>query len=153
MAFIPNKPTHNTFVLRNLNNTQYSIYANKYSKAKASGIRCVYGWASGAGWIRVAKNIGKGIVVDYGKRKFAAICINAGAYMISPAVVVFTNASKIVKISKSVHSTASFCFECVEDSTNLAFLPLDLALFGQPIPVGTPNRFNLFLNNTNFMDI
>lgn len=68
-------------------------------------------------------------------------------------VVVFTNVSKIVNISKSVHSCAAFCFECVEYSTNLAFLPIDLALFGQPIPIGASNRFNLFGNHTDFLDV
>jgi len=94
----------------------------------------------------------KGIVIDYGKRKFAAVCINAGAYILSPVIVVFTNATKIVNISKTVHSTAAFCFECVEDSTNLAFLPIDLVLFGQPIPVGATNRFNL-LGHNDFLDV
>ena len=76
---------------------------------------------SGAGVLGIVTDVGKGIVIDYGKRKFAAVCINVGAYIFSPAVVVFTNASKIVNILKSVHSSAAFCFECVEDSTNLAF--------------------------------
>jgi hypothetical protein len=101
----------------------------------------------------VVTDVGKAIVIDYAKRKFAAVCINAGAYIFSPAVVVFTNGSKFVNISKSIHSNASFCFECVEDSTNLAFLPLDIGLFGQPIPVGAPNRFNLFSNHTHFLDV
>lgn len=108
---------------------------------------------SGAGLMEVVTDLGKGIVIDYGKRKFAAVCINAGAYTLSPAVVVFTNASKTVNISKSIHSTASFCFECIEDSTNIAFLPIDIALFGQPIPVGGPKRFNLFSYHTDFLDI
>ena len=108
---------------------------------------------SGAGVLGVVTDVGKGVVIDYGKRKFAAVCINAGAYILSPAVVVFTNASKIVAVSKSIHSSAAFYFECVEDSTNLAFLPIDLALFGQPIPVGASNRFNLFGNNTDFLDV
>lgn len=94
------------------------------------------------------------MVIDYGKQKLATVCINAGAYILSLAVVVFTNASKIGNISKSVHSIAEFCFECVEDSTNLAFVPLDLALFfGQPIPIGASNRFNLFANHTDFLDV
>ncbi len=152
MAFIPDKPMHGKFAFRNLNETNYKIYAKQYSKAKAGGIRCVYVWASGTGVIGVIKDIGKGVVIDYGKRKFAAICINAGAYIISPAMVVFTNATKIVKISKRVHSAASFCFECVEDSTNLAFLPIDMALFGQPIPIGTSDRFNLFKDNSDIFD-
>ena len=153
MAFIPDKPTHRRFAFRNFNSTQYKTYAKQYSSAKAGGIRCVYAWMSGVGVVGVITDLGKGIVIDYSKRKLAAVCISAGAYILSPAVVVFTNVSKVVNISKSIHSTASFCFECVEDSTNLAFLPLDIALFGQPIPVGAPNRFNLFSNHTDFLDI
>ena len=108
---------------------------------------------SGAGILGIATDVGKDIIVDYGKRKFAAVCINADAYILSPAVVVFTNASKIVTISQSLHSSAAFCFECVEDLINLAFLPIDLALFGQPIPIGASNRFNLFGNDTDFHDV
>jgi len=153
MAFLPNKPMHNRYAFSNLNSTQYKTYALQYSRAKAGGIRCVYGWVSGAGVVGIITDVGKGVVIDYGKRKFAAACLNAGAYIFSPAVVVFTNASKLVKISKGVHSAAAFCFECVEDSTNLAFLPLDVALFGQPIPIGATNRFNLFGNHTDFLNV
>ena len=153
MAFIPDKPMHRRFAFRNFNSTQYKTYAKQYSSAKAGGIRCVYAWMTGAGLVGLITDLGKGIVIDYGKRKLAAVCINAGAYILSPAVVVFTNVSKVVNISKSIHSTASFFFECVEDSTNLAFLPLDIALFGQPIPVGAPNRFNLFSNHTDFLNV
>jgi hypothetical protein len=64
-----------------------------------------------------------------------------------------TNATKIGNVAKSVHSCAAFCFECVEDSTNLAFLPIDLALFGQPISVGANNHFNLFGNHSDFLDV
>lgn len=152
-SFIPEKPGHNKYAFRNLNATQYKIYARQYSKAKAGGIRCVYAWISGTGVMNVVTDLGKGIIIDYGKRKFAAGCISAGAYILSPAVVVFTNASKLVKISKSIHSMAAFCFECMEDSTNLAFVGLDIALFGQPIPIGGSNRFNLFGNNTDFLDV
>ena len=148
MTFIPDKPAHNKFAFRNLNVTQYKTYAQQYSKAKAGGIRYVYGWMSGAEVIGVVTNLGKGVVIDYGKRKFGDVCINASVYIFSLTVVAFTNASKIVKISKSVHSTAAFCFECVEHSSNLVYLPLDVALFGQPIPIGAPNRFNLLRNHT-----
>jgi hypothetical protein len=153
MAFIPDKPGHSRFVFNYLNSTQYKTYAQQYSRAKAGGVRGAYSWVSGTGIMGVVTDLGKGVVIDYGKRKFAAVCINAGAYIVSPAVVIFTNASKIVNISKKIHSTAAFCFECMEDSTNLAFIPLDMALFGQPIPIGAPNRFNLFTNHTDFLDV
>lgn len=108
---------------------------------------------SGAGIAGIAVNVGKGVVIGYGKRKLAAVFITARSYVISSAVVVFTNASKIVNISKTVHSTAAFVFECIEDSTNLAFIPIDMAVFGQPIPIGAENRFNLLGNSTDFLDI
>nr|YP_009308884.1 hypothetical protein [Toxarium undulatum]YP_009308952.1 hypothetical protein [Toxarium undulatum]AOS86627.1 hypothetical protein [Toxarium undulatum]AOS86695.1 hypothetical protein [Toxarium undulatum] len=153
MVFIPDKPWHRRFAFRNLTSTQYKTYATQYSKAKAGGIRCVYGWMSGAGVLGIATDFSKGSVINYGKRKFAAVCINVGAYIFSPAIIVFTNASKIITISKNLHSSAAFFFECAEDTTNLAFLPIDLALFGQPIPIGASNRFNLFANHTDFLDI
>lgn len=152
MAFIPDKPSHRNFVFRDLNSTQYQTYVKQYSKAKAGGIRCVYAWMTGTSVIGTATDVGKGIAIDYGKRKFSAVCITAGAYFCSPAIVVFTNASKVVKVAKNVHSIAAFCFECVEDSTNLAFIPLDIILFGQPISIGASNRFNLFSNYSDFLD-
>lgn len=151
MAFIPSKPTHSKFAFRTLNTTQYEVYAQQYSRAKAGGIRCVYAWASGCGVMGIVQDIGKGVVIDYGKRKLAAVCINACTYVVSPAVVVFTNATRIVNISKRLHSASAFCFECTEDATNLAFLPIDLALFGQPIPIGNSNRFNLFEKANDFL--
>ena len=74
---------------------------------------------SGVGVGGLITDVGKGIVIDYSKRKLAAVWINTGAYI----------------------------------STNLAFLPLDLALFGQLIPIGASNRFNLFTNHTDFLDV
>jgi len=152
MAFLPDKPSHSKFAFKNLNSTQYKVYAQQYSRVKAGGIRCVYAWMTGAGAMSILKNLSKGVVIDYGKRKFAAVCLNGCAYICSPALVTFTNASKIVNISQSVHSTAAFFFECMEDTTNLAFVPIDLALFGQLIPIGAENRFNLLSNHTDFLN-
>ena len=152
MAFLPDKPGYGRYAFKSLNSTQYVTYAKQYSRAKVGGIRCIYTWASGKSVLSLVKDISKGIIIDYGKRKFAAVCLTAGAYLLSPAIVVFTNGTKIVNISKTVHSTAAFCFECIEDSSNLAFLPIDLVLFGQPIPVGAPNRFNL-LGHNDFLDV
>lgn len=96
MSFILDKPGHRRFAFRNLNSAQYKTYAQQYSKAKAGGIRCVYGWISGAGILCIVTDVCKGGIIDYGKRKFAAVCINAGAYILSPAVVIFTNASLLM---------------------------------------------------------
>ena len=154
MTFIPNKPAHNRYAFRNLTDTDYRTYAKEYLKAKAHGIRGIYAWASGAGAgiISVVKGVSKGVVVDYSKRKLAGFCLSVGAWVSSPALVIFTNSSKIVKLCKRVHSTVSFGFECIEDSSNLVLLRLDCALFGQPILTGPSNRFNFLTNHTDFLD-
>lgn len=72
MAFIPGKPVHRRFAFRNLTDTQYSRYALQYSRAKAGGIRCVYACA---GVLGLAKDLAKGVIIDSGKRKLAAVCI------------------------------------------------------------------------------
>lgn len=106
---------------------------------------------SGTRLLGIVTDVSKGIVIDYAKRKFATVCINASAYILSYAIVVFTNASRIVNIAKNMQSTSAFCFECLKDLTNLSFLPLSLMLFGQQISIGASNRFNLFGNNRDFL--
>jgi len=118
---------------------------------KLGGIRCVYGWMSGTRLLGIVTYVSKGIVIEYGKRKFATVCINASAYILLYAIVVFTNASRIVNIAKNIQRTSAFYFECLEDLMNLSFLSLNLVLFGQQISIGASNRFNLFGNNTDFL--
>ena len=72
---------------RHLNETQYKTYARQYSRAKAGGMRGIFSWASGAGLIGVVKDIAKGYIIDYSKRKTAAICIAISSYIISPALL------------------------------------------------------------------
>ena len=43
MAFVSDKPGHRRFAFKDLNLRQYETYAQQYSRAKAGGIRCVYG--------------------------------------------------------------------------------------------------------------
>jgi hypothetical protein len=54
-------------------------------------------------------------------------------------------------MGKGNSQPSAFCFECLEDLTNLSFLPLNLMLFGQQISIGASNRFNLFGNNRDFL--
>lgn len=63
-----------------------------------------------------------------------------------------TNSTKILKATKAVHTFTLYCFECSEDLSNMAFLPIDMALFGQPIPIGEKGRFNWLGNNHDFLD-
>ena len=145
------KPTHNKYALSYLNQTDYSDIANKYSTAKRYGLRGVMMFASGAGVLGIVKDVAKGTVINYGKRKFAAVAINGALYVCSTAVMVLTNATKIIKWASRVHSATSFVFKCVEDTGNVVLLPFDLALFGQPIAVGVDGRFDLIKNSSDFL--
>lgn len=124
--------------------------AHSYSFAKRTGITGIYIWASGAGVLGIVKEIAKGTFIQYGKRKFAAAVINGAIYVCTPAVVVFTNETRVIGWSKRAHTVSAYVFECMEDTTNLAFLPIDMVLFGQPIPMGDENRFNLLGNSSDF---
>ena len=87
-----------------------------------------------------------------GKKKFATFCLSAGGWVLGPVVTLLTNSSRIINITTRLHSIISFGAECLEDGGNLLFLPLDMALFGQPIPVGDPDRFNIMTNFTDFLE-
>lgn len=141
-----NKPKHNKYVFKDLSETTYNTYFNAYSQAKRYGIRGVYVWASGAGVLGIVKEVMKGKVIQYGKEKLAFLLLNTFAYVTTPVVCMVTNVTTVVKIAKSVHSISAFVFECVEDSSNLTMLPLDLILFGQPVPVGVKSRFDAIGN-------
>jgi hypothetical protein len=151
-SMLVNKPSHNSYALSGMSNDDYKIAFSSYSKAKRYGLRGICSWASGAGLLGVIKDAAKGSIIDYGKRKLAAISINGALYICTPAVMVFTNATRVVKWAGRVHSTTAFVFECIEDSTNLAFLPIDMVVFGQPVPVGEKGRFELIDGYHDFVD-
>jgi hypothetical protein len=146
------KPSRGKFILSHLDAHNYTKAAYGYSKAKKYGIRGIYAWGSVLGLAGVIKDAAKGIIVQYGKRKFAAVCLAGCAHISAPAILIFTNATKVVNITSHIHSFTSFVFESLEDTSNLTFLPIDMILFGQPIPVGDENRFNILNNVTDFID-
>jgi hypothetical protein len=145
------KPTHHKYVFNYLNNSQYNQYAKGYSSAKRNGSRGIYLWATGMGVWGVVKEATKGELKRYGKKKLATACLSAGFWAFGPVVTLITNSSKIIGAATRIHSLVSFGAECIEDGGNLLFLPLDVALFGQPIPVGDPDRFNIMTNFTDFL--
>jgi len=46
----------------------------------------------------------------------------------------------------------AYVFECIEDSSNLAFLSFEMVLFCQPIPLGDENRFDLLDGSSDFLE-
>ena len=63
-------------------------------------------------------------------------------YTCAPAIAVLTNATKVLRVCKNVYNIIGWGLEAAEDIGTLVFLPVDIALFGQPIPPVDDNRFS-----------
>ena len=144
------KPTHSKYVFHYLNNSQYINYSKGYFSAKRNGSRGIYLWASVIRVWGTIREAAAGEVKRYGK-KIATACLSAGSWALGPVVTLLTNSTKIIGAATRIHSLVAFGVECLEDGGNLLFLPLDMVLFGQPIPVGEPDRFNIMTNVTDFL--
>lgn len=146
------KPNHNRYALHGLPNSTYVKYAQAYSSCKCYGVRGIYAFLSGSGLWGVAKEVAQGNLVQYGKRRLATIVVGGAAYLSAPAVAVITNATKVVKCCKVIFVTVGYVIEAVEDASHVTFLPLDLVLFGQPIPANKKGRFSSWANLTDVVD-
>ena len=146
MISMINKPPHNRFLLSACDEDQYCKFVSRYQKAKKYGIRAVVGYLSGAEIYQIVGEIGKGALRTWGRKKLAGAGLILVGWVGGPLAIGFTNGTKIVRTAKAVHTAAAFMIEVVEDSANLPYLPLDMLFFGQPIPIGETNRFNLLTN-------
>jgi hypothetical protein len=142
------KPPHNRYALNCLDNATYVKYANLYSGCKRWGVRGIYTFLGGTGLWGVAKEVAQGRVVQYGKRRLATLVIGGATYICAPAVALLTNATRVVKSCKLVYTSVGYVMEAVEDASDIPFLPLDLALFGQPVPANKDGRFSSWSNIT-----
>lgn len=137
------KPKHGrAYAFNKLDNARYVEFAERYSYCKRWGFRGVAAFATGTGVYGVVTQVVKGQVIQYGKRRLAVLCIGACTYVCAPALAVITNATKVVNASKAVYTTIGYIGEALEDIGTLWCLPIDLALFGQPIPTGESSRFS-----------
>ena len=146
------KPSHKRYALYCLDNETYVKYANAYSGSKRWGVRGIYTFLGGTGLWGVAKEVAQGTVVQYGKRRLASIVIGGATYVCAPAVAVITNATRVVKSCKLVYTSVGYVMEAVEDASHVPFLPLDLVLFGQPVPANKDGRFSSWSNITDIID-
>jgi hypothetical protein len=141
-----NKPPHNRYALSFLDNATYAKYATVYSGCKRWGVRGVYSFLCGTGLVGVAKEVAKGTIVQYGKRRIAVAVICMSSYISAPALAVITNATRVVKGCKLAYVSIGYMMEVLEDASQVPFLPLDLGLFGQLIPANTDGRFSSWDN-------
>lgn len=146
------KPPHNRYILSCLDNCTYVRYAEVYSGCKRWGVRGIYAFLGGTGLFGIAKEALKGTIVQYGKRRIATVVIGGASYICAPAVAVLTNATKVVKCCKVVYTTIGYVAEALEDASQVPFLPIDLVVFGQPVPANTEGRFSSWSNITDLIN-
>jgi len=146
------KPPHNRYILNCLDNETYVKYSTVYSGCKRWGVRGIYTFLGGTGLWGVAKEVAQGTFVQYGKRRFATVVIGGASYICAPGVAVITNATRVVKSCKVVYTSVGYVMEAVEDASHVPFLPLDLALFGQPGPANKDSRYSSWSNITDIID-
>lgn len=140
------KPPHNRYILNCVDNNTYVRYAEVYSGCKRWGVRGIYVFLTGTGLLGIAKEVLKGTIVQYGKRRIAIFVIGGASYICAPAVAVLTNATKVVKSCKLVYTTIGYVAEALEDASQVPFLPIDIAIFGQPVPANIEGRFSSWSN-------
>jgi hypothetical protein len=136
------KPVHKRYAFNNLTSTDYTDLACKYSACKRYGFRGIVAFATGTGTLGVVKSVLKGHLVQYGKRRVVGVFLTGVTYICAPAIAVLTNATRVVRCCKIVFNVVGWGLEAAEDVGTLVFLPVDLVLFGQPIPTGKSNRFS-----------
>ncbi len=146
------KPVHNRYALYSLDNATYVKYATVYAGCKRWGVRGIYTFLGGTGLWGVAKEVAQGRVVQYGKCRLASVVIGGATYICAPAVAVITNATRVVKSCKLIYTSVGYVMEACEDASHVPFLPLDFALFGQPIPANKDGRFSSWSNITDIVD-
>ena len=146
------KPPHTRYVLQGVDNATYTKYASTYSTCKRFGIRGIYLFLTGSGLWGIVKEVSKGTIVQYGKRRIATAVICGASYVCAPAVAVITNATKVVKTCKVVYTTVGYVAETLEDASGVPFIPIDIILFGQLIPIADSGRFSSWSNITDLID-
>ena len=141
---ILDKPKHRKYLFKDLTPDQYVKYARQYSQAKRVGIQSVYAWVGGLEVLDIIKDVSKGIMFDWTKKKLTSLCTSlAFLYVLSIPIVVLSNSKRVIRWSKIIHTSTAFVLECVENASNISYLGLDLMLFGQVIPIGQRSRFDL----------
>jgi hypothetical protein len=146
------KPPHNRFLLSACDEDQYSKLAARYQKAKKYGTRAAVGVLTGAEIYQIVGEISKGALRTWGRQKAATVATILIGWVSGPVAIGFTNGTKVVRTAKAVHTAAAFMIEVAEDTANLSYLPLDMLFFGQAIPMGENNRFNILTNMTDLLE-
>jgi hypothetical protein len=137
------KPSHNRYILYTCSENEYRRIVSGYQKAKKFGFRTTIGYLSGQNIGLIGYEICKGQIQYYARRKVGYAIISGVSWVAGPIAPMITNSTKVIKVLRIAHSCVSVGFEVFEDMSCAWMFPIDLAVFGQPIPIGNEGRFNI----------
>lgn len=146
------KPPRKKYLFAHLDEVEYRVQVARYQKCKKLGFRSVTAYLSGQGIVNLGWEIGKGQIKYYARRKFGVMATGAVSWIAGPIASMITNSTKVLKALKICHNTVSFCLETAEDVSCAWMAPIDMVCFGQLIPVGDENRFNIMTNSLDILE-
>lgn len=77
------------------------------------------------------------------------VVVISAIHVCAPAVAVITNATSVIKTCKVIYTSVGYIMVAAEDLSHVSFLPLNLALFGEPILANKDGSFSFWSNITN----
>ena len=147
------KPAGKNYFSHTLSRKDYNERARTYAAAKRTVICNVYAWATGVGIGTIIKAYIKGEIKshvrEYAWNTCTLILESTAIFLIVPVGIssFCTKAKWLVSKAQKVYSIGLAVYEYMEDSTSLLFAPLDVALFGQPIPVREKSHFDFLIGD------
>lgn len=151
--FTISRPPHRSYALHSVSDATYIKFVNGYSISKTVGVKGVWIFICGSGVYGLCVEAIKGEVRKYGRRKLATGIMSGLIWLGTPVVPLITNSTKIIKIANATHTAITFIAEACEDCTNAMWLPLDLILTGQLVPIGEAGRYNLMSGDESLFKI
>jgi len=138
---------------QNLSVERRNFLKQKYRIAKKYGIRAGFAAVTGTGCVTLIKEVATDGVKRHTKRYIGGILVNSGLTCVSAGVPLLTNATKVVKYSKAVHSVCAASWRAAHNVAELPLILCDYALFGEYIPSCGESDYDLFSNEaTDFVN-
>lgn len=109
-------------------------WKERYRYAKKYGLRAGFARVTGNGLVTVAKEAAIDGVKRHAKRYLGGILVDIGLTSVSGGLPLLTNATKIVKYSKAVHSVCAASWRAAHNIAELPLIAVDYAVFAEYVP-------------------
>lgn len=127
-------------------------WKERYRYAKKYGIRAAFAGVSVTGIFTIAKEVAADGVKRHAKRYIGGILIDTGLTCVSGGLPLVTNATKVVKYSKAVHSVCAASWRAAHNIAELPLIAVDYAVFGEYVPSCGDADYDIYTNTTDIFE-